>query len=101
MIRRSLAGLVFALVLASSSYGVLVSDFEGSLDGWYTDEWTAGTISMSSIGATSGTGSMLADAFVLIRSPELGIEPCRSKALVCDSRSASPWQAGSARRRYV
>ena len=47
------------------------------------------------------TGSMLADAFVLIRSPELGIEPCRSKALVCDSRSASPWQAGSARRRYV
>lgn len=62
MIRRSLAGLVFALVLASSSYGVLVSDFEGSLDGWYTDEWTAGTISMSSIGATSGTGSMLAEA---------------------------------------
>lgn len=61
MIRRSLAGLVLALVLASSSYGVLISDFEGSLSGWYTDEYTVGTISMSSIGATSGTGSMLVE----------------------------------------
>ncbi len=61
MKRRSLVGLVLALVLASSSFGVLVSDFEGSLDGWYTDEWTDGTISQSSIGATSGTGSMLVE----------------------------------------
>jgi len=62
MIRRSLVGLVLALALSSSSYGVLISDFEGSLDGWFTDSWTAGTISLSSIGTTSGTGSMLVEA---------------------------------------
>ena len=62
MKRRSIVVLVLALVLTSSSYGVLISDFEGDLSGWYTDEWTAGTISMSSIGATSGTGSMLVEA---------------------------------------
>jgi len=50
------------LGFVSTSYGVLVSDFEGSLEGWYTDEWTQGTISQSTIGATSGTGSMLAEA---------------------------------------
>ena len=62
MKRISLVGLILALVLTSSSYGALISDFEGGLDGWYTDAWTAGTISQSSIGATSGTGSMLAEA---------------------------------------
>ena len=60
--RRSFIGLVLALMLASTSYGVVVSDFEGDLSPWVTDEWTAGTISMSSIGATSGTGSMQVDA---------------------------------------
>jgi len=58
----SLLSLVLVLGLVSSSYGVLISDFEGGLDGWYTDQWTDGTVSQSTIGATSGTGSMLCEA---------------------------------------
>ncbi len=58
----SLFSLVLVLGLVSSSYGVLIADFEGSLDGFYTDTWTEGTVSQSTIGATSGTGSMLCEA---------------------------------------
>lgn len=58
----SLLSLTLVLGLASSSFGVLIADFEGSLDGFYTDSWTAGTVSQSTIGATSGTGSMLCEA---------------------------------------
>lgn len=62
MMRRGLVGLVLTLALVSSSFGVLIADFEGSLDGFYTDTWTQGTVSQSTIGATSGTGSMLCEA---------------------------------------
>lgn len=37
---------------------VVVSDFEGDLNGWYTDTWTAGTISLSTTGATTGAQAM-------------------------------------------
>ena len=37
---------------------VLVSDFEGGLDGWYTDSWTAGTVALSTTGATEGAEAM-------------------------------------------
>ncbi len=60
--KRTIVGIVLMLVVTSTSYGVLVSDFEGSLNGWLTDAWTTGTISQSSIGATSGIGSMLVEA---------------------------------------
>lgn len=38
-------------VLAGS---ILVSSFEGGLDGWYTDTWTAGTTAVGATGATDG-----------------------------------------------
>lgn len=64
MCRRisSMIFLMLLLGLASNGYGALISDFEGSLDGWYTDSYTTGTISQSTIGATSGSGSMLCEA---------------------------------------
>jgi hypothetical protein len=40
---------------------VLVSSFEGGLDGWYTDTWTAGTIALSTTGATAGAQAMQVD----------------------------------------
>jgi len=60
--KRTIVAIVLMLAVTSTSYGVLVSDFEGSLSGWFTDEWVEGTISQSTIGATSGTGSMLVEA---------------------------------------
>ncbi|MBN2130426.1 MAG: LamG domain-containing protein [Sedimentisphaerales bacterium] len=43
---------------APPSEAILVSDFEGGLDGWYTDTWTAGTIALSTTGATEGAEAM-------------------------------------------
>jgi len=40
---------------------VLVSSFEGGLDGWYTDTWTAGTVALSTTGATAGAQAMQVD----------------------------------------
>lgn len=45
---------VFSLALASTSYGVVVGNFEGEMDGWYTDQWTKGEIAFSPTGATVG-----------------------------------------------
>jgi len=63
MMRQKLvyaACVAVTMALVSASYGavVKVSDFEGSLGGWYTDSWTAGTVSLSTTGATSGTQAM-------------------------------------------
>jgi len=51
---RVLFSLVSILLLsvASTSYGVVIGDFEGATDGWYTDQWTKGEITFSPIGAT-------------------------------------------------
>jgi len=43
---------------APPSEAILVSSFEGGLDGWYTDDWTAGTVSLSPTGATDGVQAM-------------------------------------------
>jgi hypothetical protein len=40
------------------SASILVSSFEGSLGGWYTDTWTAGKVALSTTGATVGTQAM-------------------------------------------
>jgi hypothetical protein len=61
VMKRTVVAIILMLALASSSQAVVISDFEGDLSGWYTDTWTEGTISMSSIGATSGAGSMLVE----------------------------------------
>ncbi len=55
-----LLSLALALGLVSRSYSkeVVVSNFEGALDGWYTDTWTAGTISLGTTGATAGTQAL-------------------------------------------
>ncbi len=37
---------------------IVVGDFETGFDGWYTDSWTAGTISLSTTGATTGSQAM-------------------------------------------
>ncbi len=64
MYKKSILMLSAFLLLAagSTSYGILLSSFEGSLEGWYTDEWIDGTVSQSTIGATVGSGSMLCEA---------------------------------------
>ena len=54
--------IVLMLAVTSTSYGVLVSDFEVGFDGWFTDTWTSGTIDLSPIGATSGSQAMQVDA---------------------------------------
>ena len=43
------------------SASVLVSSFEGGLEGWYTDTWTAGTVAVGTTGATAGTQAMQVD----------------------------------------
>jgi hypothetical protein len=53
-----LALLLAALVTTGYGQTAVVGNFEGSLDGWYTDTWTAGTIALSATGATVGTGAM-------------------------------------------
>ncbi len=37
---------------------VVVSSFEGGLDGWYDDTYTAGTIAVGATGATAGTQAL-------------------------------------------
>jgi hypothetical protein len=37
---------------------ILVSSFESGLEGWYTDSWTAGKVSLSATGATAGAQAM-------------------------------------------
>ncbi len=37
---------------------ILVSSFESGLEGWYTDNWTAGKVSLSATGATAGAQAM-------------------------------------------
>jgi hypothetical protein len=48
--------LAVALVVVPGSYAALIGNFEGSLDGWLPND---AAISMSSIGASVGSGSML------------------------------------------
>ncbi len=58
---RTLFTLVSVLLLSLASTGhagILVGNFEGALDGWYTDQWTKGAITVSPIGATVGILSM-------------------------------------------
>jgi hypothetical protein len=50
------------LALASTGQAVVVGDFEDGFDGWYTDSWTAGTISLGTTGATTGAQAMQIDA---------------------------------------
>jgi hypothetical protein len=60
MCKKSIFLFCFAMVLGlrSASYGVVVGDFEGSLDGWGPAD---ATLSLSTTGATSGTGAMQVD----------------------------------------
>ncbi|MEN6425318.1 MAG: LamG domain-containing protein [Phycisphaerales bacterium] len=46
---------------AGETSGVVVSSFEGGPDGWYTDTWTAGTISVGTTGATAGAQALQVD----------------------------------------
>jgi hypothetical protein len=50
-----LFSIVLALALAGNSYGLVIGDFEGGLDGWVDQD---ATVSTSTVGATTGTGSM-------------------------------------------
>lgn len=55
--KRKVVLSVFVLALVSSSFGVLVGDFEGgSLDGWVAEAGC--TVSPSTLGVTHGSGSM-------------------------------------------
>ncbi|MBP7053835.1 MAG: LamG domain-containing protein [Phycisphaerae bacterium] len=49
------------VVSEEPSESILVSSFEGGFDGWYTDTWTAGTVSLSATGATAGAQAMQVD----------------------------------------
>ncbi|MBN1505321.1 MAG: carbohydrate binding domain-containing protein [Sedimentisphaerales bacterium] len=57
---RTLFSLVCVslLSLASTSHAVVVGNFEGEFDGWYTDQWTSGEIAFSPVGATLGYVAM-------------------------------------------
>jgi hypothetical protein len=46
--------------VATSS--VVIGNFEGGLDGWYTDTWTGGTTAVGATGATAGAQAMQVDA---------------------------------------
>jgi hypothetical protein len=61
VIYAGMALMVMALASAAPAESILVSSFETGLDGWYTDTWTAGTISSSTTGATAGTQAMLVE----------------------------------------
>lgn len=50
--------LVLAVTLVSASYGAVVGNFEGALDGWYKD---TATLSLSATGATVGAQAMQVD----------------------------------------
>jgi len=52
---------VLSLASTAMAESVMVSSFEGGLDGWYTDTWTAGTVSLSTTGATAGAQAMQVD----------------------------------------
>ena len=47
---------VFMLGLASSSFGIVIGDFEGGLDGWYANG--TNTMTMTATGATVGAGAV-------------------------------------------
>lgn len=53
-----LLSFVLAAALVSTSYGAVVGDFEGNLDGWYKD---TATLSLSATGATVGAQAMQVD----------------------------------------
>lgn len=46
------------LVYEGPTASTVVSNFEGGLDGWYTDSWTAGKTAVGSTGATVGAQAM-------------------------------------------
>jgi len=46
------------LVYEGPTSSVVIGDFEGGFDNWYTDTWTGGTISRSATGATTGAEAM-------------------------------------------
>jgi hypothetical protein len=50
------------IVSEAPTSSILVSSFEGGLDGWYTDTYTAGTTSVGTTGATAGTQAMQVSA---------------------------------------
>jgi hypothetical protein len=51
--------VLLLLSLASASYGLVIGDFEGAIDaGWDTGWEGKSAIALSTIGATSGTGSL-------------------------------------------
>lgn len=50
-----LFSIAMTVVLVPTSYGLVIGNFEGGLDGWTGQD---ATISQSTIGATVGTGSM-------------------------------------------
>jgi hypothetical protein len=52
---------VLSLASSAMAASVLVSGFESGLEGWYTDQWVVGTISLSATGATEGTQAMLVE----------------------------------------
>lgn len=51
--------ILVMLSFVSTSYGVVIGDFEGSLDGWFSND---GTLSQSTEGVTTGSGSMMLEA---------------------------------------
>lgn len=50
-----LLSIALTVVLVPTSYGTLIGNFEGGLDGWAGQD---ATVSQDTIGATTGTGSM-------------------------------------------
>jgi len=61
--RLSLISLVLLLSMTSTSFAVIIGDFEGgSMDGWELSWEGDSTLGISSIGATSGSGSLAVSA---------------------------------------
>ncbi len=53
---------ILTLALGVSAQAMVLSDFEGNQGGWYTNDWTNGTIAQSTIGASEGSGALRVDA---------------------------------------
>ncbi|MBE0534976.1 MAG: PEP-CTERM sorting domain-containing protein [Phycisphaerae bacterium] len=52
----ALVSVVLVAALAGNSYGLVIGNFEGGLDGWLAND---AALSVSSTGATTGSGAML------------------------------------------
>ena len=59
--RKSIVSILVMLAFTSSGYAVVIGDFETGFDGWYNDEWTQGTLTLSTTGATLGSQAVMVE----------------------------------------